>query len=103
LFQICVQDCSYLVDVVTLENQLTEEQWLKFFKALLCDSNATKLGFDLVNDMRVVRATFPFLQPLPEMKNLICILKLVNSKQAFDDLLAFASNWDIGNSFYFEM
>ncbi|MCP9262132.1 hypothetical protein DINM_005424 [Dirofilaria immitis] len=44
LFQVCVQHCSYLVDVVTLENVLTEEQWTRFFKALFSDSTAIKLA-----------------------------------------------------------
>lgn len=44
LFQICVQRCSYLVDVITLENELTEEQWTQFFKVLFSESNAIKLG-----------------------------------------------------------
>ncbi|CAG9540593.1 unnamed protein product [Cercopithifilaria johnstoni] len=79
LFQICVQRCSYLVDVITLENMLTEEQWTRFFKALFSDSNAIKLGFDFLNDLRVLHASFPYLQPLEEMKNVICMLKLVKS------------------------
>uniref|UniRef100_A0AAF5RXC1 3'-5' exonuclease domain-containing protein n=1 Tax=Wuchereria bancrofti TaxID=6293 RepID=A0AAF5RXC1_WUCBA len=79
LFQICVQHCSYLVDVITLENVLTEEQWTRFFKALFSYSTAIKLGFDFLNDLKVLRASFPYLQPLEEMKNVICILKLVKS------------------------
>ncbi|KAM3718935.1 Exonuclease mut-7 [Dirofilaria immitis] len=79
LFQVCVQHCSYLVDVVTLENVLTEEQWTRFFKALFSDSTAIKLGFDFRNDLKVLHASFPYLQPLKEMKNVICILKLVKS------------------------
>ncbi|VDN83461.1 unnamed protein product [Brugia pahangi] len=79
LFQICVQHCSYLVDVITLENVLTEEQWTRFFKALFCDSTAIKLGFDFLNDLKVLRASYPYLQPLEEMKNVVCILKLVKS------------------------
>ncbi|VDO28245.1 unnamed protein product [Brugia timori] len=71
LFQICVQHCSYLVDVITLENVLTEEQWTRFFKALFCDSTAIKLGFDFLNDLKVLRASYPYLQPLEEMKNVL--------------------------------
>ncbi|VDP15698.1 unnamed protein product [Onchocerca flexuosa] len=79
LFQVCVQQCSYLIDVITLEKVLTEEQWLRFFKALFSDSTAIKLGFDFLNDLRVLYASFPYLQPLNEMKNMVCILKLVKS------------------------
>ncbi|KAL3994879.1 3'-5' exonuclease family protein [Acanthocheilonema viteae] len=79
LFQISIQHCSYLVDVITLENVLSEEQWTRFFKALFSDSNAVKLGFDLLNDLRVLHASFPYLQPLEKMKNVICMLKLVKS------------------------
>ncbi|EFO26611.2 hypothetical protein LOAG_01867 [Loa loa] len=79
LFQICVRRCSYLVDVITLEDVLTKEQWTQFFKALFSDSPAIKLGFDFLNDLRVLHASFPYLQPLEEMKNVICVLKLVKN------------------------
>ncbi|VDK67117.1 unnamed protein product [Litomosoides sigmodontis] len=89
LFQISVQGCSYLVDVITLENELTEKQWTQFFKLLFSESNAIKLGFDFLNDLRVLQASFPYLQPLEEMRNVICLLKLVksllNSNPAFLD------------------
>uniref|UniRef100_A0A0R3RS08 3'-5' exonuclease domain-containing protein n=1 Tax=Elaeophora elaphi TaxID=1147741 RepID=A0A0R3RS08_9BILA len=90
LFQVCVQRCSYLVDVVTLENILTEEHWKRFFRALFSDSNAIKLGFDFLNDLKMLHTSFPYLQPLEEMKNVICMLKLVknllSSNPAFLDL-----------------
>ncbi|KHN73129.1 putative exonuclease mut-7 [Toxocara canis] len=80
LLQISIPSCSYLVDVVKLEEEATEEQWTEFFKALFCTQSSVKLGFDFANDMRVLRASFPFLESMQtDMKNIICVMKLVNS------------------------
>ncbi|VDN06570.1 unnamed protein product [Thelazia callipaeda] len=70
LIQVCLRNSCYLIDVITLEKELTEWEWAKFFRVLFCDSKAIKIGFDFVNDMRALRTSFPYLQPLKEMKNL---------------------------------
>lgn len=36
-------------------------------------------GFDFLNDLKILHASFPYLQPLEKMKNVICMLKLVKS------------------------
>uniref|UniRef100_A0A915B1V5 3'-5' exonuclease domain-containing protein n=2 Tax=Parascaris univalens TaxID=6257 RepID=A0A915B1V5_PARUN len=80
LLQVSTRSCSYLVDVIKLEEEIGEEEWMEFFKALFCTESSMKLGFDFANDMRVLRASFPFLESMqPDMKNVICIMKLATS------------------------
>uniref|UniRef100_A0A915AYV5 3'-5' exonuclease domain-containing protein n=1 Tax=Parascaris univalens TaxID=6257 RepID=A0A915AYV5_PARUN len=64
LLQVSTRSCSYLVDVIKLEEEIGEEEWMEFFKALFCTESSMKLGFDFANDMRVLRASFPFLESM---------------------------------------
>lgn len=44
LLQVSIPSCSYLVDVVKLEDEVSEEEWIEFFKALFCTESSIKLG-----------------------------------------------------------
>uniref|UniRef100_A0A0M3J3K7 Exonuclease mut-7 homolog (inferred by orthology to a human protein) n=1 Tax=Anisakis simplex TaxID=6269 RepID=A0A0M3J3K7_ANISI len=80
LLQISIHTCSYLVDVIKLEQEVSQEQWTEFFEALFCRESNIKLGFDFANDMRVLKTSFPFLESMqPNMKNVICVMKLAIS------------------------
>lgn len=48
LIQIALPKIVYLVDVVNLDNKLSESQWLHFFEILLCSQKIRKIG-KLVN------------------------------------------------------
>uniref|UniRef100_A0A915DX15 3'-5' exonuclease domain-containing protein n=1 Tax=Ditylenchus dipsaci TaxID=166011 RepID=A0A915DX15_9BILA len=80
LIQVSSSTAVYLFDVVVLENRLSNEQWVQFFKMLLCSEHSTKIGYDFSNDLRVLKSSFPFLsQLLPETKHILCLYKLLSA------------------------
>jgi len=73
LLQVATKSKVWLIDVKKLGSG--SRKWIPFFRQLLC-SETIKLGYDLGNDLRVLLATFPFLNELiGRERNLICLFK----------------------------
>uniref|UniRef100_A0A1I7WW74 3'-5' exonuclease domain-containing protein n=1 Tax=Heterorhabditis bacteriophora TaxID=37862 RepID=A0A1I7WW74_HETBA len=87
LLQVATSRAVYLIDFCILEEKLTLEQWKIFIKILLC-GEATKLGFDLMNDLRALFAgpiTYK-LKPLEkDINNVICLKRMVENLLVIDD------------------
>uniref|UniRef100_A0A914LFT2 3'-5' exonuclease domain-containing protein n=1 Tax=Meloidogyne incognita TaxID=6306 RepID=A0A914LFT2_MELIC len=79
LIQIATSKVVYIIDVLRLEVELelTEDEWINFFDALFCTPNVKKIGYDFINDIRVLKSTFSFMSKLfLKSNNIICLYKL---------------------------
>ncbi|CAK5074843.1 unnamed protein product [Meloidogyne enterolobii] len=79
LIQIATSKVVYIIDVLRLEVELelTESEWTNFFDALFCTPNVKKIGYDFINDIRVLKSTFSFMSNLfLKSNNIICLYKL---------------------------
>uniref|UniRef100_A0A158R539 3'-5' exonuclease domain-containing protein n=1 Tax=Syphacia muris TaxID=451379 RepID=A0A158R539_9BILA len=77
LMQVSLYNCSYLIDIITLEKNVTDEQWTKFFEGVFYSENTIKLGFDFANDLRALMLSF---SPISlRTRNMICIMRLAKS------------------------
>lgn len=96
ILQVAVEDAVWILDVLALKEVLDEQQWLVFFRLLLC-SEAWKLGsflsflpppsvwetncrsgFDIRQDLRLLVSTFPCMEKLrTEAKNILCLSRVI--------------------------
>lgn len=79
LIQIATSKTVFIIDVLRLEVELelTEAEWINFFDALFCTPNVRKIGYDFLNDIRVLKSTFSFMSELfQKSNNIICLYRL---------------------------
>ncbi|XP_021375991.1 exonuclease mut-7 homolog isoform X2 [Mizuhopecten yessoensis] len=62
LMQLAVLDHIFLLDVISLSQQLQEDDWQQFVACVFCNPAILKLGYGLDSDFQMFVKTFPFMK-----------------------------------------
>ncbi|CAH1786913.1 unnamed protein product [Owenia fusiformis] len=70
--QLACQDKVYILDMLTLDNILTEQHWVQFGEKFFANSNILKLGFGIGTDLAMLVKSFPSMsQSLMELRRVV--------------------------------
>uniref|UniRef100_A0A0L8HWU2 3'-5' exonuclease domain-containing protein n=1 Tax=Octopus bimaculoides TaxID=37653 RepID=A0A0L8HWU2_OCTBM len=70
LIQLALLECIYIVDVITLAQILSKDDWTHFFNKIFNNKTVVKLGYSFTQDLNIIAVTFPFIDT-KEFSNII--------------------------------
>ncbi|XP_036356437.1 exonuclease mut-7 homolog isoform X3 [Octopus sinensis] len=70
LIQLALLECIYIVDVITLAQILSKDDWTHFFNKIFNSKTVVKLGYSFTQDLNIIAVTFPFIDT-KEFSNII--------------------------------